>query len=154
MGDPVTMMVAAAGTKAAGSIVQGHQQNQLAQWQAGQAENDATAAGEMGAVRADTVRRMGRLQKSSARADLAGAGVNVDSGTAGTIQDTIAGNVEHDALTELLTGQSQAKSLRAQAQSLRSQGKMAQTAGYIGAGGSLLEGGAKYSTWRSGGGKG
>ena len=148
MCDPGTaamMTIAAGGAKTAGAVINGYQQRAIARYNAAQMVADAAAEEEAAKVKADTVRKAGRFQKGAARAGLAASGANVDSGTAGTIQDEIAGNVEYDAWTELLQGKAAGRSMRAQAQVTRQQGSNAFTAGLLGGSGNLLSTGAEYA---------
>lgn len=155
MCDPVSAMaVASGGTKAAGSIVQGYQSRAIARWNAAQMYADAGAEEGAGRVKAATIRKAGALQVGAAKAGMAAAGANVNAGTGALVPEVVAGNVEHDALTALLSGQANARMMRTQAEIMREQGSAAFRSGLLGGGGNLLATGAEYGQKKGWGGSG
>jgi hypothetical protein len=137
------LSVAGGALNALGSIMGGNQQKKYADYKAAQSEADANAEAGMGQVRAGKVRKAGALTLADARAAGGGSGVDVNSGSMLSAGETITRNVGSDALTELLTGNRRAASLRATGQGYTAAGTIAQNAGYMGAGRSLLSGSAK-----------
>lgn len=135
------LSVASTAMSVLGSVQQGRQQNDYAQYQADQTRADAVAAQGAAEVQADKVRKAMRMQQSQARASLAASGVDVNSGTSNTINEDIANRGEQDALTALLDGTNQGKRLNSQATGYEISGKNAESAGYSKATGSLLSGG-------------
>jgi hypothetical protein len=147
MCDPMTLAVgataAAAGMSALGGIRQGGQQKAFYDAQALQTEADAEAAAGQGQVNADIIRKAARLQKGSARAGAARAGVVVDAGSADQAVDTIGRESELDALTQLITGRLTRERMIAQGSQQRIAGQVAMKNANYEAVGSLLKGGAK-----------
>lgn len=158
------LLVAAAGAQAVGAIVQGQQQQELANaraaesnYQAAQARADADAEREAAQVQADKIRKAGRYQKSEARASLAKSGVAADAGTALTVQDYVTKSAEEDALSTILTGQYRGRKLDLgamasdrEASYQRQAGDNAAMSGFLGAGKSLLSAGYEYKKPASG----
>jgi hypothetical protein len=134
---------AAAGMSALGGIRQGGQQKAFYDAQALQTEADAEAAAGQGQVNADIIRKAARLQKGSARAGAARAGVVVDAGSADQAVDTIGRESELDALTQLITGRLTRERMIAQGSQQRIAGQVAMKNANYEAVGSLLKGGAK-----------
>ncbi|WP_145517984.1 hypothetical protein [Yersinia mollaretii] len=142
-------LVASSVLAAGGAVASGQQQKKMANYQAAQAEADATAAQAAARVQADKIRKAGAAQASQANAALAASGVETGEGTALRITSGIVGDAEEDAVTTILSGRDSAARLNAQAQADRIGGKNAATSGYISAGSSVLEGGATaYSGWK------
>ncbi|MGM0512986.1 MAG: hypothetical protein ACQER3_09910 [Pseudomonadota bacterium] len=131
------------------SLLGGMQQQKMANYQAAQANADADAARAAGRVEADRIRKAGRQQASQANAALAASGVETGEGTALRITSDITGDAEQDAYTTIINGMNTGARYNAQAQADRISGKNAATAGYINAGGSLLQaGGTAYTGWK------
>lgn len=125
MCDPVTIAVVAAGViKGAGSIMAGNAAQSAADDQANQVLVQTRQ-------RVRNIRYMAKATLGSARADYAASGVDVTSGSPIVAQRTITYNSEVDALNAMASGV-------ATAASIKRSGKAQQTAGYIGAAGSLL----------------
>lgn len=142
------MMLASTGMQMMSSISNGQQQQDMANYQAAQANADAQAEREVAQVNADKIRKAAKSQQSSARSALAASGVVADAGTPLMIQGDIIERGEGDALTELLTGTRKGRKLDAEASGLRVAGSNAKANGYANAAGSLLatggEIGSKY----------
>jgi hypothetical protein len=130
--------LASTGFQMMSSMNKGSQQQDMANYQAAQANADAQSLREVSQVNAEKIRRAGKTQQSAARSALAASGVMTDAGTPLMIQGQIEQNSESDALTELLTGVRGGKKLDAEASGLRVAGSNAKAQGYAGAAGSLL----------------
>lgn len=90
------------------------------------ARADAAASSAEGQTRARRIRAAGRVEAGRARVDAVGAGVSVNSGSVLQAEQQIAQNVEQDALSAIVTGNSRAAALR-------SQGNQAMLNGALGA---------------------
>lgn len=144
------LMVASTAVQAIGSISKGEQEEDYRNYQAAQMQADADAEREAGEVRASKVRKAAKGTKSEAVAALAASGVEVGAGTPVKIQTQIIDNAEEDALNEILYGERKGKRLDQQAVAERQAGERASSAGYMGAAGSILSGGAKVgSGWKA-----
>lgn len=137
-------LIAGTAVSAVGAISQGQQAKKMGQFQQEQAAADAQAEREAGQVRADKLRKMGRLQKSEARAALSKSGVVADAGSALEIQSDITMRSEEDALSEILTGTRRSSRLNQEGELSSRAGDNAYTAGILGAGKSVLSGAASY----------
>jgi len=141
-------------TTAAGAMQQGKAQAAAAEYQAGIARNNqiiaqraAEDARKRGELNADLQRQRGRLLRGQQRAALAGAGVLVDTGSAGRLIEDTAALSELDALTiqsnaerEALGFETQAMNFQGEADIARALGKQAKTQSLFKAGGTLLTG--------------
>ena len=107
-----------------------------ARHQADQAEEDAQAEREGGALRAAKIKRQGAAQRSQAISDLAAAGVNVGEGTALKIDQEIAARTNEDAMQEILYGSKRG-------QRFEDEARFRRRAGNYGAASSLLSSGAQ-----------
>lgn len=125
------------------SLDKGEQEEDFHNFQAEQATADAGAEREAGEVRASRVRRAGKGTKSEAVSALAASGVEVSAGTPIKIQTQITRNAEEDALNEILFGDRKGRRLDQQSDVERAAGERSSNAGYMGAFGSVLSGGAK-----------
>ena len=135
------------------SISKGQQQQDMANYQASQAQADAQVEREVAQVNADKIRKAAKSQQSSARSALAASGVVADSGTPLVIQGDIIERGEGDALTELLTGVRKGQKLDTEASGLRVAGGNAKAQGYSSAAGSLLATGGSMGSKYGGGSK-
>lgn len=143
------LAIAGAGMQGFSMLQQGKQASAMANYEAKQAEANAAAERGAAAVRADKIRKMGRMQRSSARAALAASGANVGEGTALVIDQQIGRDAEEDALTEIMTGGRRADALNTQAELSRISGSNARSASYLGAAGSVLAGGYQVASgWK------
>lgn len=134
------MMVASTAVSTIGSLQQGQQQKEYANYQAAQANADAKAERDAAEVHADKIRKAAKLQAGEARAALAGSGVDVGQGTPIDINSSIYKNAEEDAWTTILGGKAKGAQLDAQAEGPRISGNNAQSASYMRAAGSALSG--------------
>lgn len=121
---PVPLILAAAALKAGGSIMSGNAQGAADEAQAAQVDLQTRQ-------RARSIRYMAKQTISSARADYAASGVDVNSGSPELAQKTISYNSEVDTLNAIASGE-------AAAASLRRSGRAARNAGLINAAGSIL----------------
>lgn len=154
------MMAISTGFQVISAISQGNQKQQQYEAQAQQldyqnrqAAADAQAEREAGQVRADKVRKAGKLTQSKARAALAASGVAVGAGTPVKIAQEIFQNAESDAQQELLSGNyagargdATATGYAISAANSRTSGENARTNGYLRAGGSLLSAGSSLAS--------
>jgi len=148
--DPITLLMISTAVSTVGSIVQGNQQADMMDYQRRQAEADAQASAEQGQVQADKIRKAGRLQQSEAKAALAASGVETGAGTPVKIVSEIWKNTEQDAQQAIIGGNRQAANLQSEASASAIAGRNARTAGYLRAGGSLLQGGYGIAQgWRT-----
>lgn len=116
-----------------------------------QAADDAIARG---GIEADEHRKATQQVIGSTRTGFAAAGIDVNSGTAGLIQDDVAALGELDALTIINNAAREAYGYRVQAMDQRQQGKLAKYQGKMGAIGSILGGVEKAAAFAAGGGFG
>jgi hypothetical protein len=145
-------LIAAATTSAVGSYQQGREQKAGYEFGAQQDEADAIAAREQGEVRADAIRADAVRVKSSATAQYAASGVQLDSGSPMVVMKDIAFRAESDALQEILLGSRQGARLEQDASLKRQAGMRAEMAGKRAALGSLLSAGSKLgSGWKTSG---
>lgn len=142
------------GVSVVGAIMQGQQNQAMADYQSKVAENQATVAGyqakeatRQGAIEEKQQRLRVAQIKGQQRTGFAGAGVTVDSGSSMDILADTAYLGEQDALTIRHNAAMKGWSLKAQAANYSAQsgmysaqGSNAYTSGLINAGGSLLSG--------------
>lgn len=137
----VTVMqaVAAAGAvmTAVSAVQSGQAQKKASDYNAQVAENDAIARKQSAAFEETRLRERQRQAMGMARANAAASG-NTMEGSALDLMAQSAQNAELDALAILYSGQVGANASRSQAAADRLQGGMAQTAGYMQAGTTLL----------------
>lgn len=143
-------LIAGSAISAVGAVQQGKQAKKMGEFQQAQAMEDAKAEREASADRAEKIRKIGQLQKSSARSALAKSGVVADAGTALTIQSDIIERTESDAVSEILTGENKGRRFEQEGQMARLTGNNAYQSGILGAGKSVLSGGYQYSTLQPG----
>jgi len=116
------------------------------------AQGHADAAAERGAaqVQAMKIRRQGRAQQSQATAALAASGVDVNVGTANTINTQIMKNTEEDALTAILNGDNSARRREAAAQGNLIEAENVRSAANINSFSSVLAGGYQIANgWKT-----
>ena len=114
-------------------------------YQADQATADAEAERGAAQVQAQKIRKAGKDTAGQARASLAASGVDVDEGTANTINAEIIKNTETDALTAVLNGHYGAQRKMAQAVGLEQEGKLVRSAANVKSFGSALAMGANVA---------
>lgn len=152
-------LAAGAGLSAVSSIQQGKAARRAGEFNQAVADNNAELARRAAAdaVRRgeDEVRKQGQLTaqaKARARVALAGAGVEVGTGSALDVQEDIAAIGKEDQLTlrrnalrEALGFRQEAANFTASGQLADFQGRSAETAGRIGAAGTLLSAGGNIA---------
>jgi hypothetical protein len=152
--DPVTLLVVSAAVGAAGAIQQGEAANQAAQANAQAMEYNAASdraravqASSMAGIKEDEMRRQGRSTIGSQLASSAAAGAGLDSNL---LRESIfnvesdAGAIRYDGALKSAGLNDQATMGMFEASNARKRGESAQTAGYLNAAGSLLNGGNSY----------
>lgn len=148
-----TAAVAGAGVSAYGQYSQGQAAKSAAEFNAQVAKNNASSAEMSAAADAQQLLSRNKRLQGSQIAGMAAAGIDPNSGSASDVQYDSRVQGELDALTTQYKGHIQGMNDQAQASLDRFQGNAAQTAGYIGAGGSILSGAASgamnYSTIRN-----
>lgn len=142
MCNPLLIM---AGVSVVSAIAGGAAKNSTAKAEAAEMEYQAAAGQEAAKEEARVIRKAGGKARSSARADLAAAGVDVNAGTAGMIQDEITADSEGDAFVSLLNGGRRGDQLRRSAQYTRMGGKASQDASVIQGIGTAA---GAYSGWK------
>lgn len=117
--------------------------------QAHQMELDADVEQQQAVDRAALIKKAGDRTRGNARAAYGASGVDVNEGSPVHIDQQIGQDVNHDAWSELLTGQTAANRTRAQAEMVRRGGKAFQRNAEGQAAGSLLASGASLyrSNW-------
>lgn len=134
----LAMTIAAAATKAAGSIVQGeHQASQLNQ-QADYDTQSGNIAAQQGFSREDAARRSSAQRLGALYASTAQSGIDPNSGSAAHVLADSATNAEYDALNVRYQGLAQRDQLMTRAAFERSGAKQARAGGYFGAAASLI----------------
>lgn len=113
-----------------------------------QAADDALVRGN---IDADQVRQQTRQVIGTQRAGFAANGIDVNTGSAGVLQDDAAQFGELDALTVLNNAAREAYGYRVQAMDQRQQGKLAKWQGKMDAIGSILGGATKAVGLMAGG---
>ena len=103
-------MAISAGVSVAGQLAQGQAQKQAKDAQALEYDIQAEQAKVDAEQEAKRIRAAGEKTAGAARAALAGAGINVDMGSAVNINEDIYRNSESDAFNTLLTGSNRAAS--------------------------------------------
>jgi len=132
-------MAAGGGLQAVSAIRQGNQMAAMGEYQDNQAQADASAETQAAAISAQRVRTMTQRRRSEATAALASSGVRLGTGGApDQIEEAVVQEGEQDALTQLITGNYRANTLRAGGRLARLSGDNAQREGYVNAAGSLL----------------
>lgn len=145
------LMAGAAGLNAVSQISQGAQAKRLGDYQAAQAAADAQAEREAGIVAANKTRRDALRQRSAARAAIGASGIETGAGTPLVIEGEIERSGEEGALQQILYGARRGTRLEQEGELARMAGENRQAAGYMGAFGSLLSGGAQIAKgWRVG----
>lgn len=146
MSDPITAGLILAGTtmSAIGSIQQGKAAEQAAEYNAQTSMEQAAAARAEGEAEAQRLRREGRRNIGTMRASISKSGVTSQGSPMLALAESAAMN-ELDVLNTRYSAQSSARASERQAGLQRAEGRSAKRAGLIGAGTSLLTGGAKAS---------
>lgn len=134
------MMALSAGVSVAGQLAQGQAAKQAANAEARAAENLAAQQRDAAMQEASRIRKAGDRTRGAARAQLAASGIDVNSGTAVTIDGDITTNTELDAYNTLLTGERKSTSLQDSASIARARGSNAVSSSMLGAVSTGLQG--------------
>lgn len=134
------MMALSTGVSVVGQLQQGQAARQSANAEARAAENLAAQNRDAAMQEAGRIRKAGDRTRGAARAQLAASGIDVNSGTAVTIDGDIAANSESDAYNTLLTGERKSTSLQDSASIARSRGRNAVSSSMLGAVSTGLQG--------------
>ena len=131
------------GVAAAGAIQQGKTQGEIAQFNTDTAKFQADDAAKKGLV--DEENQLAKVKQIRAQQEVVMGAGNLDptSGTAAQVLDQTTKMGTLDALTLRTNAARQAWGYTTQATNSELQGSMARTAGYFGAAGTLLSGGAR-----------
>ena len=150
MCDPVTLaIVGSSAMSAYGSIQEGNAAADAGREQRRLNEIDAKAEIQAGLYNARLIRRAVTSQKSAAKASLAASGVDVNTGTSNIIEADIATRGTEDIYQTLLTSQQTASRIQAAGKQAEKTGDQMQTAGYINAGASALQGFGQAKGWKT-----
>jgi len=134
------MMALSTGVSVVGQLQQGQAAKAAANAEARNAENLAAQTRDAAMQEAKRIRLAGDRTRGAARAQLAASGIDVNSGTAVTIEDDIGTSSELDAYNTLLTGDRKATSLQDSAAISRARGKNAVTSSMLGSVSTGLQG--------------
>lgn len=122
------------------SYEQGKYLDKVAKVNAGISEQAAQDAVARGSIEADEQRKTTQQIIGAQRTGFAAGGIDVNSGTAGLIQDDVAALGELDALTIINNASREAYGYKVQAMDQRQQGRLARYQGNMEAVGSILGG--------------
>lgn len=140
MCDPTAIMAMSATMSVGGQLMQGQAAKQAADAEARNAENLAAQTRDAALQEAKRIRLAGDRTRGAARAQLAASGIDVNSGTAITIEDDIGTRSEISAYNALLTGDRESTALQDKAAIARARGKNAVGASVLGAVSTGLQG--------------
>lgn len=133
---------------AGGSVLGGIQANNVAQYNAKVAENNASAERQRASYEANLTRDRVRQVVGAQRAAGAASGLDITSGTPVAVLGDTAKAGELDVLSRLYSGESAATAYENDSRRFRAEGKSQRTAGFINAGTSLLSGFGKMAANR------
>ena len=134
------LAIAGAGMSAASSVMGGAAQKQMADYQAKVAKINANAAIAEGFAQSGMTRDQYQEVASKQRANLAKAGVRLDSGSAVALAFETQRREEVAAAVDIWKGRSEATKFRNAAAGFKAEGKAAQTAGIMQGATSLIRG--------------
>lgn len=142
IGSILSGLAGLAGTavSAIGAVAAGNAQNDVAQYNAKIADNNARAERERAAYDAGLIKDERRRVVGSQRAAMAANGLEVSSGSPVAVLGDTTGQAEMDILARLYGGESAATAYGNDATRMRIEGKAAKQAGGIRAGTTLLTG--------------
>lgn len=126
----------------AGTLAQAQAQKQAANYNAAVQEQQAQIEQQKGAARATEISQRTKQKLAGVRAASIESGLEL-SGSVSDVLDTVNQQGTLDAMTALWDSSTRAQGLRNSAELERAKGKSAVTAGYLGAGSSLLTGFSK-----------
>lgn len=134
------------------SYEQGKYLDEVAKVNAGISNRAAQDAITRGGIEADEQRKTTQQVIGAQRAGFAAGNIDVNTGSAGQIQNDTAALGELDALTIMNNAAREAYGYKVQAMDQRQQGKLAKYQGKMGAVGSILGGAEKVAMFAGGGG--
>lgn len=134
------MMAISTGVSVVGQLQQGMAAKRAADAEARAAENLAAQHRDAAQQEAKRIREAGDKTRGAARAAMAASGIDVNSGSAVTIEDDILQGSEMDAYMTLLTGDRKATSLHDSASIARARGSSAMMGSALGAVSTGLQG--------------
>lgn len=137
--DPFSIGLIGAAVSAAGSIIQGSQQAQMAEMQAKAYEQQAQADSQASAYEAEREKHRQELAAAASRAQIGASGVAI-SGSPTEVLLANAGQAELDISAIKYGSQLRQNQLQTQASISRFSGKQAKVAGFINAGSNLVDG--------------
>lgn len=129
----------------AGTLAQASSQKRASEYNAAVQEQQATLEQQKGAAKATEISQRTKQRLAGARAASLESGLEL-SGSVSDVLDTVNQQGALDSMTALWDSSTRAQGLRSSAELERSKGKSAVTAGYLGAGTSLLTGFSKLYT--------
>lgn len=129
----------------AGTLAQAQAQKKAANYNAAVQEQQATLEQQKGAAKATDIAGRTKQRMAGARAASMESGLEL-TGSVSDVLDTVNQQGVLDSMTALGDSSTRAQGLRSSAELERSKGKSAVTAGYLGAGSSLLTGFSKLYT--------
>lgn len=139
------LMAVGTATSVMGQIQQGQQQREMYNAQAQQTLNDAAYRADAAKAQAEKIRKAGKAQVGEANAALAASGVKIGEGTPLEVQKTITQNAEEDALSAILSGKRTTAAAQEEARLLGKAGDNAVKSSVLGAAGTAMTAGWKYS---------
>lgn len=129
----------------AGTLAQAQAQKKAANYNAAVQEQQAQIEQQKGAARATEISQRTRQKMAGVRAASIQSGLEL-TGSVSDVLDTVNQQGALDSMTALWDSSTRAQGLRSSAELERAKGKSAITAGYLGAGSSLLTGFSKLYT--------
>jgi hypothetical protein len=141
----ITMAILATAATVAGTLYSSQAQSDSAAYNAAVAKNNAGVAAQQADFDAQQIRDKNQRVIAQQRNAYAASGVALDSGSTADVQKDSSLQGEMQALMAIYTGKTSANAANAQARLFQMQSGQAQTAGYIGAGSSLLGGASNVS---------
>lgn len=129
----------------AGTLAQAQAQKKAANYNAAVQEQQATIEQQKGAAKATELAQRTRQRLAGTRAAALESGLEL-TGSVSDVLDTVNQQGALDSMTALWDSSTRAQGLRASAELERAKGKSAVSAGYLGAGSSLLTGFSKLYT--------
>ena len=140
MCDPVSLAITAAAASAGTALYTGQAAKNAADAQADQLRRQADAQRDQALATSEQIKRETDRTQGSARAALAGSGVNVSDGSAIVIARDIQQRGNLDAYNAILSGTRAARNSEFQSAMATSAGKNAQTASFLQAGSAVASG--------------
>lgn len=135
-----TMMALSSAISIAGQLAQGRAQKSAGDAEASMIERQDAQQRDQAQQEAHRIRRSARKVSGAARAAMAASGIDVNRGTALTIEDEITHESEKDAFNVLLTGKRRSDAADFAADQARARGSNAQTASVLGSVSTGLQG--------------